>query len=668
MPIDAPDPLPPGDSAQDHFARTLGPVTAGAIPLRTALVRLRPPADDPDALAAARHALAGAVSRGQVFLAAGDDDGDGLPDGAEDDDAFLVAWPAGDGLPAALHDAVEVLLRGPRLARLAEVTAPPVPQPQHPKADPTPIVAVIDDGIGFLNARFRRAAADHPGGTRTRFHAVWLQSFAVTAARQIGRVLTAPEIDAMLAAGDRLEEDAVYRTLNRSLFPANPHGVTHRATDRAQGHGTAILDLAAGATPGHGDPVEDMPLLAVQLAPEAVDNTAGTQLEPLLVQGVRWCLRQARQISETAPIVINISFATFAGPKDGSKAVEALIARAVDRWSARTGREARVVLAFGNARRSRQAARLVLDPGATQTIDWRLPPDDFTASYLELRAGPGQDLSALALTLTPRGGPAQTVTPLPPDTHRAITDAAGRSIGRAYHLGPRVTAPGITSPPHLVLAMAPTAEDGPGGVAPHGACTLVIGTSVPLTLRAEVQRDDTVPGYRLNGRQSWLDHPLAEGWDAETASYGAPEPACPITRAGTHSGFATAPSPRVLTVGAARADTGQPMRYSAAGAPWTRPGPDLAAPSDRGAATPGLLAAGMATGSIVSVDGTSAAAAMTTRALARHLGTGAAIAPGPAEVAALIAASGTPADPALAHRLGAGVLRLDALAPALHVG
>ena len=667
------EPLVPWDNAYAHWSRALWttePDGAAPVMLQPALVRLRTTRNgkasktETDPFAAARQVLAKAIEERALILDAVDAD-TGQTALATDNAPFLVYWPDSD--PARIDNrfgtAIEVLQLGRRVGLSRGKGKPGIAarNAKAAKGPVRPIVAVIDDGIGFLNARFRRLDAAVPGGTRTRFHAVWLQAFRTIAGAaggyvQAGRVLRRAEIDAMLAAGDQLEEDVIYRGLNADLLEPG----AHRSSEMSFSLGTAILDTAAGADPMAGDPVSDWPLLAVQLPPEAVDNTAGTQLEPMLVQAVRWCLRQARHISTSAPIVINISFATFAGPKDGTKAVEALIAHAVDAWETATGRPARVVLSWGNARRTRQAARMMLQPGVAQALHWCQPPDDYTASYLELRADAPADLARLTLRVTPPGtNVAQTLAPMPANSSRKLFDGRGNHVGRLYHIGRRTTAPGVISPAHLVLAMAPTIEDGMRPVTPHGAWGLsfAAGQGSPVALRLEVQRDDTVQGYRLNGRQSYLDHPLAEGWDTETLDYGAPEAAGPITRAGTHSSFATAPSPRVLTVAAAVADGLRPARYSAEGAPWVCAAPDLAAIADRGPATPGRNVAGTFTGSRQMLDGTSVAAAQVTRELARMLGSAAAMPiPGPAEIAALIAVAGQPATPADAARLGAGVI------------
>ncbi|QYK42931.1 MAG: hypothetical protein KF887_07490 [Paracoccaceae bacterium] len=656
----APATLPPHRSGYADWAAVLDRASGlpgsraiarkGPTRLNTALVRLL------DRDAALRALAAGTI---RVDATTGD-----LPE--DPDETVLIYWQdEGAGAPAfaeVVADGAMVEL-SPDDPDPAESQAAPVARQSAPAAAPvSAIVAVIDDGIGFLNARFCRSDPAMESGLplRTRFHAVWLQSLRAVpgpgGTLAAGRVLRRPAIDALLSQGTRLEEAATYRRLNTQLLrPGAP-----RLSERGTSHGTHVLDLAAGALPDDtADPARDWALLAVQLPPEAVDDTAGTWLEPLLVQAVRWCLRQAEAVDATAPVIINISYATFAGPKDGTKAVEALIARAVDRWRARTGREARVVLAFGNARLTRQAARLSVAADAPASLDWRLPPDDHTASYLEIRPDRPKSLSRLTLGLTPPGAQAaQVIAPLAADTYAEVADGAGQAVGRLYHIGARRTAPGVTTPAHLLLAMAPTSEHGTRPRAPHGGWRLDLSATGgnPVALRIEVQRDDTPMGYRLNGRQSYLDHPGAEGWDTETHDYGAPEPGCPITRAGTHSSFATAPSAAVITVGAARDDTRAPSRYAAEGADFTaRSGPDLAALGDRSPLAPGLVGSGTFSGSGRALDGSSAAAARVTRALALHLAAGPST-PGAAEIGALVAAWGQPAAPALANRLGAGVL------------
>ncbi|WP_372836583.1 S8 family serine peptidase, partial [Puniceibacterium confluentis] len=220
-----------------------------------------------------------------------------------------------------------------------------------------PIVAIIDDGIGFLNARFRKPTG--AGKYRTRFHAVWLQALETRPRgpgprrAHIGEIYSRKDINTWLARGDALEEAAVYSALNQQLYGTEEH----RALEFGRSHGTHVLDLAAGADPeATGDPVHRWPLLGVQLPPEAVSDTSGMRFESYMVQAVRWVLSQSALIDKKAPVIINLSLGMLAGPKDGSSFAEYQIAREAAVWEQVTGQPVRVVWAFGNNRRSRQVA------------------------------------------------------------------------------------------------------------------------------------------------------------------------------------------------------------------------------------------------------------------------------------------------------------------------
>ncbi|MFN4171029.1 MAG: hypothetical protein ACK4GW_04660 [Pseudorhodobacter sp.] len=676
----APEPLAPAESAYLHWAEELA--TAGASPtaLRSALVRLCTGPDGPEA---ALHRLADAVLAQDLSLGLEDLDALGLTerDGVATpghveatEDPFTVFWTGLDlaAFQARHAETLEVLQPcrslPPETETLALCASPACGREATRTA---PIVAVIDDGIGFLNMRFCRrdrrkgAAARY----RTRFHAIWLQAFRSVPAPafgaayvQAGEVLHRPEIDAILAHGPRLEESAAYRQLNLQLYEPG----AHRSTEYGFSHGTHVLDLAAGADPESDDPALDWPLLAVQLPPEAVDNTAGTQLEPCIVEGVRWILRQALRVNGQSPVVINISFATFAGPKDGTKAIEALVAQMAERWQARHGRTVRVVYAWGNSRLHNQGAHLTLAPGTAEPVTWRLQPDDFAASFLELRPGNPTDMARLSVTLTPPGPGAmpQGLGPIPPNMSRPILGPDGRSVGRFYHLGPRVTAPGVVTPAHAVIAMAPSAGEAGTALIRPGAWVVTVAAQSggPLPLRLEVQRGDTPSGYRLNGRQSYLDDPRAYDYDPESAGWTRPGSDCPITRQASHSSFVTARSDCTYAVAAARDMPGlPPSRYSATGAAWTRPEPSLSGIGDRGTALLGMVATGTASGSGRVSNGTSVAAARVSRALATAMDEGRfPPMPGEAERLALVAMFGETGDPALADRQGAGILTAPA--------
>ena len=317
-----------------------------------------------------REALRERMGRGGNTAGAGDRVAwDALPEALTTDEAYVAYRPMEAGARAeSTLEAVEwgapTDVPADPIGAASDVLPEPEPDREPARGDP-PVIGVIDDGIAFLNARFRR-----PGATRTRLDAVWLQAFRALGAwpeglprppmrsgqhgTLMGAVLSAAEIDWLLAHGPG--EEAVYRHLSRALHEPGQH----RSLERAFAHGTHCADLAAGADPGSGDPATRWPILGVGLPPEAVDHSAGTYIELLAVLGVRWILRRARGLGH-GPVVINVSFGALAGPKDGTKPVEWLIAQDLARFEAQTGRCARLVWSFGNARRNRQVARV--EPG-----------------------------------------------------------------------------------------------------------------------------------------------------------------------------------------------------------------------------------------------------------------------------------------------------------------
>lgn len=499
------------------------------------------------------------------------------------------------------------------------------PDPIKRGSNDAPIVAIIDDGIGFLNNRFRTGPVKPWGATQTRFHAIWLQSQDTIFVPPFGafyvysgQVLHTSEIDALLARGPKLDEDQIYRELNTHVVKPGKH----RSTEFSFTHGTHVLDVAAGADPSTGKAEEQWPLLAVQLPPEAVDNTAGTQLEPAIVQGVRWILAQAEDIDDNSAVIINISFGTMAGPKDGTKQIEYLIARQIRLWQHRTGRCARVILSNGNGRLRRQIARFELAPEAIESTTWRLQPDDFTACFAEIRTDKKTDIGNLMVSVTAPSGAAIPLDALPPNTFRELTDAQGRPVARLYHVGERNISPTDTTPAYYLIATAKTSA-GPEVRAEAGGWKIELSHNdgaKTIPARIEVQRGETPRGYRLSGRQSYLDDPNAFEWEPEVAEYSLP--VLPITRSGTHSSFSTATlnSESIASVGASEGPLFKPARYSGQGAPWTVPSPTASAVAED-LPRRGVLASGTLSGSVRQLNGTSVAAGRMSHSFAMHYST-----------------------------------------------
>lgn len=485
-----------------------------------------------------------------------------------------------------------------------------------------PLVAAIDDGIAFLNTRFRKSART------TRIRAVWLQAAergAGTGDILCGRVVDASEIDRHLSR-DR-DESAQYRKINRELYLPTDSALTSRHA----AHGTHVLDLAAGAAPWSGDPMSDLPILAVQLPPASIRETSGRRMETYLVQGLRWILsevlRQAHY-SDVPPVVVNISLGALSGPGDRHAFVADWLDHEVKRHARVTGNNRiRLVVAYGNARLARLVARDEVRRAAPMRLIWRIQPEDRTSSFLELRV-PQTQVAGLKLRLSPPEGSGLLGTEID-------WPAAGTGWRLPGPLAAISGSPEEGGQSHVLLALGPTAGTGAMPAIPSGAWQVTVETSMiePVLVTARVQRDDTPPGYWPLGRQSWLDHPLAWDWDEELRSYIAPRraedaPGCPVTREGSCVAYAGVADPRILFVGAGRPVTGAPDRlratvYSAEGVQhFARPGeslgPTLLAKGDDGIMLPGRRGSGVPSGSVVRMSGTSVAAPQLARAIARY--------------------------------------------------
>jgi hypothetical protein len=488
--------------------------------------------------------------------------------------------------------------------------------------DPSvPVAAVIDDGIAFLNARFRAG----PGHSRIR--AVWLQAADSLSAGDVvcGQVLTGPDIDVHLATG--ATEAEVYAQVNRALYPVTDGALTNRRV----AHGTHVLDLAAGTDPGGRDPLRDVPVLAVQLPPQSVRETAGRRLETYLVQGLRWLLaevlRQAHG-TDVPPLVVNISLGSLAGPADSHAFLADWLKHEVARHARLAdGATVRLVIAYGNARMARLVARGELRLSQPMDLIWRLQPDDHTSSHLEIRVEASMT-RGMQVTLVPPPGSGLPVleTPWP------AQDTGWRLAGPVAALS-SVLDPGGTALLHI--ALGPTVGLPGLPACPSGGWRIALRTTEaePVRVIARVQRDDTPQGYRTLGRQSWLDHPQGWDWDPDLHGYLAPRgaadaPGCPVTREGSSVAYAGADDPAILFVAAARPVTGEPGKlrpasYSSEGVRYlARPGeslgPTLAALGDDGVMLSGRRASGVLSGSVARLSGTSVAAPEVARALLRY--------------------------------------------------
>lgn len=494
------------------------------------------------------------------------------------------------------------------------------------------VTAVIDDVIGIANERFR--ARD--GSTRIRhFWAQGMPEFAASGLPPvIGQELAKAEIDGRLVRA--ASEEDFYRNLYPAgvpiVVPAGRNGL-RSAADLADPafrrpfgflatHGSHVLDLAAGFA--MQDAPGDRPIVAVQVPQLATQETWGARLDLFILMAVMRVLHWADDWDENghklrAPLVINISYGTLAGPKDGSGFLEAEIARLV-RARNEDGIPTAVVLPAGNGFRASCHAEMLLRKGQADHLTLRVQPEDLSVSFAEIWV---DDLERAELTITPPVGAPHLLTLTPAaqvtDWQGDRIDASGApvrvTIGRVYV---RPVAGGRC---RIVLALCPTlSHDDPARTAPPGPYGLHLKNlgAAEITASLDVQRDDRLTSFPVYGRQAYFDHPNVDATDPETLVRNMPRPGTgPVSRLGTLSALATSTEEGVIVVGGAfdRDARAAAALYSGAGPAGPRRWPDLAAVSEESRAHPGILASGTFSGSVAVFSGTSTAAPMVARAI-----------------------------------------------------
>lgn len=527
---------------------------------------------------------------------------------------------------------VPVLVDEPGVARFVPPSRPPE---KDRGVEVFPVIGVIDDGIPYLHGALGRIDDSCP--PQSRALGVWLQSFRNL--KNNGTPLVAGQIlkPCDIVPGE-CDERASYRAKNSELYLRTDT----KTSDHAASHGAHVLELACR------DLARDLPELrvaAVQLPPASVLDTSGKRLDHNILQGVRWIMaralrREGAQANDRVPLVINVSFGTSAGPKDGTGFLEEALRDEIRRyqtWARLLGfgtSPMRVVMAFGNGYRESTVSVFNVGPDEPETIEWRVQPDDRTASYLEIRLPAS---ASTRLSVRSPGGECLSYVCIgeKQDVDIKIKDVV---MGRLYRQSNEGS--GSHAVASYVVALRPTRfpEDElmPASV---GAWEVEVCADTPAQVIAQVQRDDTPFNYRPNGRQSYLSDPRAAELDGEVRSYIMPGPDAPITRRGTHS-EQISPSQRppgappqvdsdgLYAVGAVYARPWRygcpPMaRYSAAGSSdpgWTNTAaPSLSAAGEESHGYPGILGTGVVTGSTARLGGTSVAAPQVARELLRVL-------------------------------------------------
>ncbi|MFK7875952.1 MAG: S8 family serine peptidase [Paracoccaceae bacterium] len=461
------------------------------------------------------------------------------------------------------------------------------------------ICAIIDDTIGFANARFRTEL------TKTRIEALWIMDgkckTPVNSQFEVfgGTILFREDIDALLEeffSDGAVDEAALYAYIDVTFDTAF-------STAGSDTHGTHVLDLFAGSEMGSTTvQCGERPIIAVILPQLAVRDSSGTHSEFFVQEAVAWINTLADafppQAGNAPPqLVTNFSFGLLAGPHDGQSNLEKGLATIPER-----GRSA-AVLPAGNSYEARTHAVAELAPNApSASLKIELSPQNRLSTFVEIWCSPGAPCGFPKLTLaleTPWGDVVET-NPKFGSGYEWCPN--GYMTMRTYHLSAPCCDEGSLSREMAMVAILPTYttyETLP--LAPSGIWTLTVTleSDHDETLDLWIQRGGSVFGHPRLGEQSrFMTH--------ETA----------IRSLGTLNALATAE--KVVSVGGyIHSGDCDPAPYTSAGDPaWEQSLPDVSAPSDQSHSVAGIVASGTYSGSFATLSGTSVAAPQVARLLA----------------------------------------------------
>ncbi|MEL7152806.1 MAG: hypothetical protein AAFN51_03205, partial [Pseudomonadota bacterium] len=263
-------------------------------------------------------------------------------------------------------------------------------------------------------------------------------------------------------------------------------------------------------------------------------------------------------------------------------------------------------------------------------LELRLQPDGKEESFLQMWIPgycPKPGCPPFDLHITPPGcGPNPAALWTDEEAYNLVSE--GRTLARLYfqidkpvHLA---ADPNSIIPPvwRVTLATLPTLSnlyDGP--FAAPGTWRLNFRATHETAnwdkLAIWVERGDSIQGFPLRGRQAYLDHPTYESHLPNGRWLEVDNPKCPVKRNGTLSGNSNACSP--LAAGAYRHGGERRVAYySAARSDVTgQYQPTIAVPAEYSAALPDVIAAGSCSGSVRRTVGTSVAAAVCSREIAK---------------------------------------------------
>jgi hypothetical protein len=519
------------------------------------------------------------------------------------------------------------------------------------------VMAVIDDGLPFAHRNFRDVS-----GTRSRIEFCWLQSVAIDENQKsvlFGREYTREQIEDLIKQYGN-DEDTLYREAGATADTEDLGSMI----DRHATHGAHVMDLATGYAPERCEkPAEEIRIIAVQLPNTIAWDTSGFGKDMYMLSAFHYILHRADIIAakegydvENMRLVINFSYGFSGGRHDGGTELEAAINQLIQKRRDKNCPTA-LVLPAGNTFLERLHGlirpRDFVDDAAQ--FHWRVQPNDRTPSYLELWFWQGFNPHGYRIELWDPWGRLrssfgieikQTTHPNGDPNHvGCILNDLQQEIGQisvdVHRSDARITQdtadqdasdPGDTGRWRVLIVLAPTEpEDTCLPRADAGKWTVVVrrgqAALIEDPIHCWIQRSADPESLRSGSRQSYFDNrryekarftpqgDLAEE-DTDKAF---------VKRFGSLNGLATGSTS--LVVGGYRLGAGlgsslvcaRPSRYSSAGVldeKWPYKQVDCSSMSDRSRVLPGTIAAGVRSGSLSFVQGTSSAAPFVARQLA----------------------------------------------------
>jgi hypothetical protein len=524
----------------------------------------------------------------------------------------------------------------------------PVPPPPSANSSAKVVVGVIDDAIAFAHERFctRKTAS---GATRleTRIEYFWCQDGIGTVPDGFdkGRELCKTDPPGGKGIDTWLKECTHAGLVDEDELYSRTRHIDYRTTDHKplawrRGHGTHVMDLACGFGPKDAKTAEAIPIIAVQLPMATTLDTSGATLEDNVLNALLYILKRTEDCipgGNRLPIVVNLSYGLLAGPHDGSWNLE----RVIDEYITAYRDKLQVVLPSGNSHLARCHAEHEFDgTSACRSMRWRVQPEDYTPSYLEIWLPHAQDGPLdLEITIAAPG-----TVPLGPIKKGQTSDIerGGVIIGKVDYASPAPAG----DRDRILVSLAPTATRDPSQVvAPSGEWHIEMkedpsGSSIQSSVEtsrirkvhAWIRRDDAPYGYPRGARQSYFvdDEPNYVVYDYRGRLVEVDSGASYVLRKSSINAIAT--GKHAVVIGGCRRSDLASYPYSAGGpivkptaggsAYRSGPDPDAMAASDDSPACHGVLAAGTRSGSTVAMGGTSVAAPQVTRWIAANIAAG----------------------------------------------